>query len=93
MRDYRFLPYEAEKPLLMARDMRKRLPDVHLALFIGDVVDTLDIAEITTKYRHLEGGQPAYHPAMMLKLLFYVTAWGSAAIATGSQKKREVVTE
>jgi transposase len=71
MKDYRFLPYEPEKPLLLSPDLRKWLPEDHLALFISDVVDTLDLTEIADKYLHLEGGHPAYHPAMMVKLLFY----------------------
>ena len=71
MRDYRFIPYEPNKPLELAPDIRKWLPPDHLALFIGDVVDTLDLSEITEEYLHLQGGHPAYHPIMMLKLLFY----------------------
>ena len=71
MGDYRFLPYEPEKPLFLPPDMRTWLPDDHLALFISDVVDALDLSEIVDKYLHLEGGHPAYHPAMMIKLLFY----------------------
>lgn len=71
MGDYRFLPYEPEKPLILPPDMRKWLPEAHLALFISDVVDSLDLTEIIDQYLHLEGGHPAYHPAMMLKLLFY----------------------
>jgi transposase len=71
MKDYRFLPYEREKPLLMPPDIRKWLPDGDLAVFISDVVDALDLTEITHKYLHLEGGHPAYHPAVMLKLFFY----------------------
>ena len=43
--------------------MRTWLPDDHLALFISDVVDALDLTEIVDKYLHLEGGHPAYHPA------------------------------
>jgi transposase len=71
MTDQRFKPYEPDKPLLLPPDMRKWLPDDHLALFISDVVDALDLAEITEKYYRFHGGQPAYHPGMMLKLLFY----------------------
>jgi len=71
MGDYRFLPYEPEKPLILPPDMRTWLPQDHLALFISDVVDALDITEITDQYLHLDGGHPAYHPLMMLKLLFY----------------------
>ena len=47
MRDYRFLPYEPDKPLELAPDIRKWLPPDHLALFISEVVDTLDLVEIT----------------------------------------------
>jgi hypothetical protein len=47
MRDYRFIPYEPDKPLELAPDIRKWLPPNHLALFISDVVDTLDLGEIT----------------------------------------------
>lgn len=71
MKDYRFIDYEPDKPLELSPDIRKWLPQDHLALFISDVVDTLDISEITDRYLHLEGGHPAYHPRMMLKLLFY----------------------
>jgi len=71
MTDSRFKPYDPEKPLLLAPDMRKWLPEDHLALFISDVVDALDLSEIADKYYRFHGGQPAYHPAMMLKLLFY----------------------
>lgn len=71
MTDPRFKPYDPGKPLLLAPDMRKWLPEDHLALFISDVVDALDLSEIADKYYRSHGGQPAYHPAMMLKLLFY----------------------
>jgi transposase len=57
--------------LELAPDIRKWLPEDHFALFVGEVVDTLDLTEITDEYLHLQGGRPAYHPAMMLKLLFY----------------------
>ncbi len=71
MKDYRFIDYEPDKPLELPPDIRKWLPQDHLALFISDLVDALDIGEITDRYLHLAGGHPAYHPRMMLKLLFY----------------------
>lgn len=71
MKDYRFIEYDPSKPLELPPDIRTWLPEDHLALFISDVVDTLDLREITEEYLHLQGGHPAYHPAMMLKLLFY----------------------
>src|SRR4030043_1763022 len=71
MRDYRFIPYEPDQPLLLPPDLRKWLPNDHLALFISDVVDALDLTEIIEEYLHLQGGHPPSPPAMMLKLLFY----------------------
>ena len=91
MRDYRFLPYEPDKPLEVAPDIRKWLPTDHLALFISDVVDTLDLREITEEYLHLQGGHPAYHPAMMLKLLFYGYCVGIRSSRRIEQKTYEDV--
>jgi len=91
MRDYRFLPYEPDEALLLPPDIRKWLPDDHLALFISDVVDTLDLTEITDKYLHLEGGHPAYHPAMMVKLLFYGYSVGIRSSRRIEQKTYEDV--
>jgi len=71
MRDSRFKPYEPDKALSLPSDIRSWLPEDHLAFFISDVVDSLDISEIADDYDRRQGGQPAYHPAMMLKLFFY----------------------
>jgi len=91
MRDYRFIPYEPDKPLELAPDIRKWLPPDHLALFISEVVDTLDLREITEEYLHLQGGHPAYHPAMMLKLLFYGYCVGIRSSRRIEQKTYEDV--
>jgi transposase len=91
MRDYRFIPYEPDKPLELGPDIRKWLPSDHLALFISDVVDTLDLTEITDEYLHLQGGHPAYHPAMMLKLLFYGYCVGIRSSRRIEQKTYEDV--
>jgi transposase len=91
MRDYRFLPYEPDKPLELPPDIRKWLPQDHLALFISDLVDSLDLREITRDYLHLQGGHPAYHPAMMLKLLFYGYCVGIRSSRRIEQKTYEDV--
>ncbi len=56
---------------MLAPDIRTWLPENHLALFVSAVVDSLDLTEITDDYDRRQGGDPAYHPAMMLKLLVY----------------------
>jgi transposase len=91
MRDYRFIAYEPDKPLELAPDIRKWLPPNHLALFISDVIDTLDLGEITEDYLHLQGGHPAYHPAMMLKFLFYGYCAGIQSSRRIEQKTYEDV--
>lgn len=91
MRDKRFLPYEPDKALELPSDMRTWLPENHLAFFISDVVDELDLSEIVDKYQHPDGGHPAYHPAMMVKLLFYAYAVGIRSSRRIEQKTYEDV--
>ena len=91
MRDHRFMPYDPSKPLELPPDIRMWLPEDHLALFISDVVDTFDLSEITQEYLHLQGGRPAYHPAMMLKLLFYGYCVGIRSSRRIEQKTYEDV--
>jgi transposase len=91
MKDHRFLEYDPSKPLELPPDIRKWLPEEHLALFISDVVDTLDLSEITEEYHHLQGGHPAYHPAMMVKLLFYGYCVGVRSSRRIEQKTYEDV--
>ncbi|MCL5266633.1 MAG: hypothetical protein M1469_00835 [Bacteroidetes bacterium] len=53
--------------LLMPPDIREWLPEDHLAYFISDVAEELDLGEIYEAYDSSEGGQPAYHPLMMVR--------------------------
>ena len=67
-----YLSYDPEQRLLLPPDMRDWLPEGHLALFISDVVDELDLSAIVRHYESGDGrGRPPYHPLMMVKLLVY----------------------
>jgi len=67
-----FKPYNPDQLYLLPPALRDWLPEGHLALFISDVVDTLDLEPIFDDYEQGDGrGQPPYHPAMMVKLLIY----------------------
>ena len=67
-----FKPYDPDQLYLLPPALRDWLPEGHLALFISDVVDTLDLEPIFDVYEQGDGrGQPPYHPAMMVKLLIY----------------------
>src|SRR5206468_3144518 len=72
-----FRPYDLDQRLLLPPDLREWLPDDHLALFVSDVVDRLDLSAILDTYESGDGrGQPPYHPAMMVKLLLYAYCVG-----------------
>jgi transposase len=71
-----FRDYHPEQLLLLPPDMREWLPEDHLAYFICDVVKTLDLKPIYGSYNGTLGGQPAYHPQMMVSLLLYAYCVG-----------------
>jgi len=72
----RFQPYEREQALLLPQDMREWLPEGDLAYFIPDVVATLDLGAIYSTYDGSKGGQPPFHPEMMVSLLLYAYCLG-----------------
>lgn len=72
-----FRPYDLDQRLLLPPDLREWLPAGHLALFVSDVVDELDLSPIVSAYDDGDGrGQPPYHPALMVKLLLYAYCVG-----------------
>jgi len=74
-----FRPYEPDQISLMPPSMRDWLPSDHLAYFISDVVDNLDLSVIMERYAGEERGYPPYHPAMMVKVLLYAYCSGVAS--------------
>ncbi len=65
-----FRPYDLSQLLLLPPDLRQWLRPDHLALYVSDIVEQLDLSAILNSYE--EGrGQPPYHPQMMVKLLIY----------------------
>jgi transposase len=66
-----FKTYLPEQDLLLPPSLRDWLPDDHLAYFVSDVVDQLDLSAIESVYEKEDRGQPPYHPSMMTKLLVY----------------------
>jgi len=74
-----FRPYEPDQIILMPASMQDWLPSDHLAYFISDVVDHLDLSAIMERYAREERGYPPYHPAMMVKVLLYAYCIGVAS--------------
>ena len=61
-----------EQTLLLPPSLQDWLPEDHLARFLADVVNTLDLGAIYASYEDKDGrGQAAYHPAMMVRVLLY----------------------
>ena len=83
-----FRPYAPNQQFLLPPSPQDWLPDGHLAYFIADTVDHLDLSSITDSevYRVGGSGTPPYHPAMMLKLLIY--AYCSGVFASRRIAKR-----
>ena len=63
--------YVPEQDLLLPPSLRDWLPDGHLAYFVCDVVEQLDLSAIHAVYEKEMRGQPPYDPGMMTKVLVY----------------------
>jgi transposase len=74
-----YRPYEPDQIFLMPASMQEWLPGDHLAYFISDVVDHLELSAITGSYVREERGYPPYHPVMMVKVLLYAYCIGIAS--------------
>jgi len=66
-----YKPYEPEQDLLLPPSLKDWLPEKHLAYFVSEVVDELDLSGIEAVYEKDPRGQPPYDPRMMTKLLVY----------------------
>jgi transposase len=68
----KFRAYDMNQRLLLPPDLRDWLREDHLALYVSDVVDQMDLRGILSVYEDGDmRGRPPYHPAMMVKLLIY----------------------
>lgn len=67
---------DREQLLLLAPSIDDWLPEEHLARFVVDVVERLDLSPIIRKYSPKAHGSNPYHPALLTALLFYGYATG-----------------
>jgi len=73
---YNFLPVERDQTYLLPPSMKDWLPEDHLAFFVLDVVDEIDLSPFYSRYRQDGWGAPAHDPKMMLTLLLYAYCLG-----------------
>ena len=70
----RFIAVDRDTAYLLPPSVDEWLPQNHLARFVVEVIDQLDLSELTRQYAGR--GSDAYHPAMLLGLLVYGYATG-----------------
>jgi len=71
-----FLACDREQELLLPPSLREWLPGGHLAWFVLDAVEQLDLTAILGDYRQDGWGRAAFDPVMMVALLLYSYAVG-----------------
>ncbi len=70
-----FRPIDRETSFLLPPSVQEWLPEGHLARYVVDVVEGLDLSALERAYAGR--GSEAYHPAMLLSLLIYGYATGT----------------
>jgi transposase len=78
-----FLACDRDQAFLLPPDVRDWLPADHLAWFVLDVVDHLDLGPLLKAYRADGHGRAAYEPGMLLGVLLY-------AYCTGVRSSRQI---
>lgn len=79
-----FKPLDRNTPYLLPPSVQDYLPEDHLACFVVEIVEQLDLKAFTV---YAGKGKPPYHPALLIALLFYGYATG-----TFSSRKLEKAT-
>jgi transposase len=70
----RFRPIDRDNVYLFPPSVQDWLPQTHLARYIANVIESLDLSEIERAYAGR--GSDAYHPASLMSLLIYGYATG-----------------
>lgn len=68
----RFRVCDLNQPFLLAPSLQDWLPENHLARFVAEVANELDLSAIYFEYERSDGrGLSAYHPLLLTRLLLY----------------------
>ena len=73
---WKFREWSTEQNWLFPPSPKDWLPENHLVYFLLDVSQQIDISPILEDYDSPQGGQPPFHPRMMLVLLLYAYCVG-----------------
>jgi transposase len=72
-----FRPYEPDQSYLLPPSLREWLPEEHLAFFVSDAVDAMNLSAFVARYGDDGPGNQAFDPRMMVKVLLYSYASGT----------------
>ena len=86
-----FLACDRDQELLLPPSLREWLPEDHLAWFVLDAVDELDLSVFYGAYREDGWGRAAFEPKMMVALLLYAYAIGERSSRGIERRCREDV--
>jgi transposase/IS5 family transposase len=71
-----YVPYQPDQQYLLPCSLQEWLPLGHLAYFISDTVDNLDLSAFHARYGTGGSRNQPFNPAMMVKVLVYAYATG-----------------
>jgi transposase len=86
-----FIACDREQELLLPPSLRDWLPDDHLAWFVVDAVEEIDLAAFYGAYRADGWGRAAFEPKVMVALLLYAYAIGERSARGIERRCREDV--
>ena len=64
-----FKRYDQKQQFLLPLNLEEFVSENHISRVLNDLIDVVDISTIESTYS--ENGCPAYHPRLLLKILFY----------------------
>lgn len=86
-----FIRCDREQEMLLPSSMRDWLPEDHLAWFVADAVEEMDLCAFYAAYREDGWGRAAFEPQMMVALLLYAYAVGERSARGIERRCREDV--
>ncbi len=86
-----FRPYQPDQMFLLPPSPREWLPEEHLAYFISETVDRLDLKAFYKRYEGDGRRNQPYEPRMMVKVLLYGYATGTFSSRKLAKKLEEDV--
>lgn len=88
---HNFIECDREQEFLLPPSLREWLSDDHLAWFVVDAVDEMDLTAFYGAYRRDGWGRAAFDPQMMVALLLYAYAVGERSSRGVERRCREDV--